>query len=155
MFGPGRREIGHGALAEKALFPVIPEKEVFPYTVRVVSETMGSNGSSSMGATCGSTLALMDAGVPILRPVAGLAIGLASNKDMSAWKVLTDIQDLEDGQGGMDFKITGTEIGITAIQLDTKTDGLTEEIVKEALDRGRKGRLQILDVIAGNSCAKS
>lgn len=147
MSGPGRREIGHGALAEKALFPVIPEKEAFPYTIRVVSETMGSNGSSSMGATCGSTLALMDAGVPILRPVAGLAIGLASNKDMSAWKVLTDIQDLEDGEGGMDFKITGTEIGITAIQLDTKTDGLTEEIIKEALDRGRKGRLQILDVI--------
>lgn len=147
MFGPGRREIGHGALAEKALFPVIPEKETFPYTIRVVSETMGSNGSSSMGATCGSTLALMDAGVPIIRPVAGLAIGLASNSDMSAWKVLTDIQDLEDGRGGMDFKITGTTEGITAIQLDTKTDGLTEEIIKEALDRGRQGRLQILDVI--------
>jgi polyribonucleotide nucleotidyltransferase len=147
MGGPGRREIGHGALAEKALFPVIPDKETFPYTVRVVSETMGSNGSSSMGATCGSTLALMDAGVPIARPVAGVAVGLASNADLSQWKVLTDIQDLEDGRGGMDFKITGTTEGITAIQLDTKTNGLTGEIVKEALDRGRRGRLQILEVI--------
>lgn len=147
MGGPGRREIGHGALAEKALLPVIPSREEFPYTIRVVSETLGSNGSSSMGATCGSTLSLMDAGVPIKRPVAGLAIGLASNKDMSKWKVLTDIQDLEDGEGGMDFKITGTTEGITAIQLDTKTDGLTEDIIKEALDRGLKGRLQILDVI--------
>ena len=145
--GPGRREIGHGALAEKALLPVIPEKNDFPYTIRVVSETLGSNGSSSMGATCCSSLALMDAGVPIKRPVAGVAIGLASNADMSKWKVLTDIQDLEDGQGGMDFKITGTTEGITAIQLDTKTDGLTIEIVKEALERGRKGRLQILDVM--------
>lgn len=147
MGSPGRREIGHGALAEKALLPVIPGKEEFPYTIRVVSETMGSNGSSSMGSTCGSTLALMDAGVPIKRPVAGLAIGLASNKDMSRWKVLTDIQDLEDGDGGMDFKITGTTEGITAVQLDTKTDGLTEEIIKEALDRGYKGRLEILNVI--------
>ncbi|MFA5248590.1 MAG: polyribonucleotide nucleotidyltransferase [Patescibacteria group bacterium] len=147
MRGPGRREIGHGALAEKALIPVIPTKDEFPYTIRVVSETLGSNGSSSMGATCGSTLALMDAGVPIKRPVAGLAIGLASNDDMSKWKVLTDIQDLEDGKGGMDFKITGTDIGITAIQLDTKTDGLTEEIIKEALSYGRAGRMQILEVI--------
>jgi len=147
MGGPGRREIGHGALAEKALLPVIPDKETFPYTIRVVSETMGSNGSSSMGATCGSTLALMDAGVPIKRPVAGIAIGLASNKDMSQWKVLTDIQDLEDGRGGMDFKITGTTEGITAIQLDTKTDGLTEEIIKEALNHGRLGRLQIINTI--------
>ena len=147
MGGPGRREIGHGALAEKALLPVIPSKEDFPYTIRVVSETLGSNGSSSMGATCGSTIALMDAGVPIKRPVAGLAIGLASNKDMSKWKVLTDIQDLEDGDGGMDFKITGTTEGITAIQLDTKTNGLHEEIIKEALEKGLKGRLQILGVI--------
>lgn len=147
MRGPGRREIGHGALAEKALAPVIPAKEEFPYTIRVVSETLGSNGSSSMGATCGSTLALMDAGVPIKKPVAGIAIGLASNEDMSRWKVLTDIQDLEDGRGGMDFKITGTDEGITAIQLDTKTNGLTEEIIKEALDRGKRGRLEILDVI--------
>ena len=143
----GRREIGHGMLAEKALAPVIPSQEDFPYTIRIVSETLGSNGSSSMGATCGSTLSLMAAGVPIKRPVAGVAIGLASNKDMSAWKVLTDIQDLEDGLGGMDFKVTGTTEGITAIQLDTKTDGLTPEIIKEALEKGRKGRLEIIKVI--------
>jgi polyribonucleotide nucleotidyltransferase len=146
--GPGRREIGHGALAEKALLPVIPEKIEFPYTIRIVSETLGSNGSSSMGSTCCSSLSLMDAGVPIKRPVAGLAIGLASNEDMSRYKVLTDIQDLEDGKGGMDFKITGTTEGITAIQLDTKTDGLTLDVVREALERGKKGRLQILDVMA-------
>jgi polyribonucleotide nucleotidyltransferase len=145
--GPGRREIGHGALAEKAMLPVIPEKADFPYTIRIVSETLGSNGSSSMGSTCCSSLSLMDAGVPIKRPVAGLAIGLASNDDMSRYKVLTDIQDLEDGKGGMDFKITGTTEGITAIQLDTKTDGLTLDVVKEALERGRQGRLQILDVM--------
>ena len=114
MRGTGRREIGHGALAEKALLPVLPSKEDFPYTIRVVSEVLGSNGSSSMGSTCGSTLALMDAGVPIKKPVAGIAIGLASNKK-GEYKILTDIQDFEDGEGGMDFKITGTRDGITAI----------------------------------------
>lgn len=145
--GPGRRDIGHGALAEKALSPVIPSKEEFPYTIRVVSETLGSNGSSSMASTCASSLTLMDAGVPIKRPVAGIAIGLASNKDMSEWKVLTDIQDIEDGEGGMDFKVTGTTEGITAIQLDTKSIGLDKDIVKEALERGHKARLQILDVM--------
>lgn len=144
---PSRRDIGHGALAEKALVPVIPTKEEFPYTIRVVSETLGSNGSSSQASACGSTLALMDAGVPIKKAVAGIAIGLASNKDMSKWKVLTDIQDLEDGAGGMDFKIAGTEDGITAIQLDTKTDGLTEEIIKEALRQGLNARLKILEVM--------
>ena len=144
MRGPGRREIGHGALAEKALIPVLPSKEDFPYTIRVVSETLGSNGSSSMGSTCGSTLALMHAGVPIKKPVAGVAIGLASYDDMSKWVVLTDIQDLEDGKGGMDFKATGTEDGITAIQLDTKTLGLTDEIIKEALAQARTGRIEIL-----------
>ena len=143
----GRRDIGHGALAEKALFPVIPEKDKFPYTIRVVSETLSSNGSSSMGSTCASTLALMDAGVPISKPVAGIAMGLASNKDMSKWAVLTDIQDLEDGLGGMDFKITGTPDGITAIQLDTKTDGLSEDIISETLTRGRTARLEILKVM--------
>jgi len=148
MRGPGRREIGHGALAEKALLPVLPTKEEFPYTIRVVSETLGSNGSSSMGATCGSTLALMDAGVPIKKGVAGLAIGLASYDDMSAWQVITDIQDLEDGKGGMDFKITGTKDGITAIQLDTKTLGLNNEIVKEALRQGKNGRLKVLEVMS-------
>lgn len=143
----GRREIGHGALAEKALAPVLPTKEEFPYTIRVVSETLGSNGSSSMAATCGSSLSLMDAGVPIKKAIAGIAMGLASNADMSEWEVLTDIQDLEDGQGGMDFKITGSKDGITAIQLDTKTEGLTEEIIKKTLDGAKVARLQILEVM--------
>ncbi|MDD3711493.1 MAG: polyribonucleotide nucleotidyltransferase [Patescibacteria group bacterium] len=143
--GTGRREIGHGALAEKALIPVLPSKEDFPYTVRVVSETLGSNGSSSMGATCGSSLALMDAGVPIKCHVAGIAMGIASNADMSKWEILTDIQDLEDGKGGMDFKITGTRKGLTAIQLDTKTNGLTEEIIKKTLEQGRSALNTVLD----------
>ena len=145
--GAGRREIGHGALAEKALAPVLPTKEEFPYTVRVVSETLGSNGSSSMAATCGSSLALMDAGAPIKKAVAGIAMGLASNQDMSRWEVLTDLQDLEDGQGGMDFKITGTADGITAIQLDTKTNGLSQEIIAKTLTQGLKARLEILEVM--------
>ncbi|MEA2088380.1 MAG: polyribonucleotide nucleotidyltransferase [Patescibacteria group bacterium] len=147
MRGPGRRDIGHGALAEKALFPVLPSKDDFPYTIRIVSEVLSSNGSSSMGAVCGSTLSLMDAGVPIKKPVAGIAIGISSNKDMSEWKVLTDIQDLEDGEGGMDFKVAGTCDGITAIQLDTKTLGINSEITKEALQKALKARLKILDVI--------
>ena len=147
MRGPGRREIGHGALAEKALQPMIPPKDEFPYTIRVVSETLSSNGSSSMGSTCASSLALMDAGVPIKKAVAGIAMGLASNADMSKWEVLTDIQDLEDGKGGMDFKITGTADGITVIQLDTKTDGLTEEMIEKTLTQGKKARLEILDVM--------
>ncbi|MDD2680492.1 MAG: polyribonucleotide nucleotidyltransferase [Patescibacteria group bacterium] len=145
--GTGRREIGHGALAEKALIPVIPTKEEFPYTVRVVSETLGSNGSSSMASTCASTLALMDAGVPIKRPVVGIAMGLASYPDMSKWKVLTDIQDLEDGNGGMDFKITGTSTGITAIQLDTKTEGLMPEIISQTFKQGREALNNILEII--------
>ncbi|MBI4239758.1 polyribonucleotide nucleotidyltransferase [Candidatus Uhrbacteria bacterium] len=146
MRGPGRREIGHGALAEKALLPVLPSKEEFPYTIRVVSEVLGSNGSSSMASTCGSTLALMDAGVPINAPVAGIAMGLASDTT-GRYKILTDLQDLEDGEGGMDFKVAGTTNGITAIQLDTKTKGLTMEIVKETLQRARDARLQILDAM--------
>lgn len=146
MRGPGRREVGHGALAEKALAPVLPSKEEFPYTIRVVSEVLGSNGSSSMGSTCGSTLALMDAGVPIKAPVAGIAMGLASN-DKGEYKVLTDLQDLEDGNGGMDFKVAGTRTGITAIQLDTKTSGLTLDIMKETLANALTARLQILDVM--------
>ncbi len=145
--GTGRREIGHGALAEKALMPMIPAKDEFPYTVRIVSETLGSNGSSSMASTCASTLALMDAGVPIKKPVVGIAMGLASNNDMSKWEVLTDIQDLEDGAGGMDFKITGTDAGLTAIQLDTKTDGLTEEIIAKTFTQGRQALNEILKVI--------
>ncbi|MDI3496259.1 MAG: polyribonucleotide nucleotidyltransferase [Patescibacteria group bacterium] len=145
--GTGRREVGHGALAEKALMPIIPTKEIFPYTLRVVSETLGSNGSSSMASTCAATLALMDAGVPIKRPVAGIAMGLASNEDMSKWEVLTDIQDLEDGKGGMDFKITGTSEGLTAIQLDTKTIGLDKDIIKKTLSQGRQALNEILDVL--------
>lgn len=145
--GPGRREIGHGALAEKALVPMLPAKEEFPYTIRVVSETLGSNGSSSMASTCASTLALFDAGVPIKKAVAGIAMGLASNADMSRWEVLTDLQDLEDGAGGMDFKITGTAEGITAIQLDTKTIGLDRAIMEQTFSQARTARLQILDVM--------
>ncbi|MBI2551370.1 polyribonucleotide nucleotidyltransferase [Candidatus Uhrbacteria bacterium] len=149
--GPSRRDIGHGALAEKALMPVMPEKEAFPYAIRVVSEVLGSNGSSSMGSTCGSTLALMDAGVPIAAPVAGIAMGLATN-DKGQWKVLTDLQDLEDGAGGMDFKIAGTATGITAIQMDTKTSGLTPDIIVETINRAKSARMRILksmtDVLA-------
>lgn len=145
--GTGRREIGHGALAEKALMPMIPNRDEFSYTVRVVSETLGSNGSSSMASTCASSLALMDAGVPIKKPVAGIAMGLASNADMSRWEVLTDIQDLEDGEGGMDFKITGTDSGLTAIQLDTKTEGLSEEIITKTLSQGRQALNEILNVL--------
>ncbi len=147
MRGTGRREVGHGALAEKALTPVLPAQDVFAYTIRVVSETLGSNGSSSMASTCGSTLSLMDAGVPIKRHVGGIAMGLASNADMSKWEVLTDIQDLEDGPGGMDFKITGTDEGLTAIQLDTKTTGLSEEIIKKTLTQGREALNQVLQVL--------
>ena len=146
MRGPGRREVGHGALAEKALMPVLPSKEEFPYTIRVVSEVLGSNGSSSMASTCGSTLALMDAGVPIAAPVAGIAMGLASDESGN-YKVLTDLQDLEDGEGGMDFKVAGTRDGITAIQLDTKTHGLSMEIVKKTLEQAYDARLKILDVM--------
>ena len=147
IFGPGRREIGHGALAEKALKPVIPARENFPYTVRVVSEVLGSNGSSSMASVCGSSLALMDAGVPIAKAVAGIAMGLASDEANGKYKVLTDLQDLEDGQGGMDFKIAGTKDGITAIQLDTKTSGIPLDIVKQTLEQGRTARLEILQVM--------
>lgn len=143
--GAGRREIGHGALAEKAIEPVLPKLEDFPYSIRVVSEVLGSNGSSSMGSTCGTSLALMDAGVPISSHVAGLAMGLAS--DGKRYRVITDLQDLEDGEGGMDFKITGTEKGITAIQLDTKTDGLPHDVVIEAVTKSRVARMQILDVM--------
>ncbi|MBU4421665.1 polyribonucleotide nucleotidyltransferase [Candidatus Parcubacteria bacterium] len=148
MRGPSRRDIGHGALAEKALLPVIPSKEEFPYTIRVVSEVMGSNGSSSMGSTCGSTLALMDAGVPIKKPVAGIAMGLASDEDMKNFIVITDLQDMEDSKGGMDFKIAGTRDGITAIQMDTKTAGITKEVVEKTLFQAKDARIEILDVMA-------
>jgi polyribonucleotide nucleotidyltransferase len=139
---PGRREIGHGALAEKALKPVIPTKEQFPYTLRLVSEILESNGSSSMATVCGGTLALMDAGVAIVRPVAGVAMGLV--KEGEDVEVLSDISGLEDNLGDMDFKVAGTEVGITAIQVDIKIAGLSLELVKRALDQARMERLVIL-----------
>lgn len=145
--GPGRREIGHGALAERALLAVLPKKEDFPYTIRVVSEVLGSNGSSSMGSTCGSTLALMDAGVPITAPVAGIAMGISLDDDSGRYEIITDLQDVEDGDGGMDFKITGTRKGITAVQMDTKTKGLPWEVVEKTLAQSKNARMEVLDVI--------
>ena len=145
--GPGRREIGHGALAERAILPVLPAREPFPYAIRVVSEVLGSNGSSSMGATCGSTLALMDAGVPILAPVAGIAMGLASDEKAGKYRVITDLQDLEDGEGGMDFKVAGTRTGVTAVQMDCKLHGIPMDVVRETLTKAHAARLKILDVI--------
>ncbi len=144
--GPGRREIGHGALAEKALVPVIPSEDEFPYAIRVVSEVLSSNGSTSQASICGSTLALMDAGVPIKRPVAGISTGLITDKDDSSkYIMLTDIQGIEDFFGDMDFKVGGTKEGITAIQVDIKNDGLTYEIIKEAFERTKIARDYILD----------
>jgi polyribonucleotide nucleotidyltransferase len=146
MRGPGRREIGHGALAERALLPLIPDEEAFPYTIRLVSETLESNGSSSMASVCASTLALMDAGVPIARPVAGIAMGLIKEKE--DYVVLTDIAGVEDHLGDMDFKVAGTHKGITALQMDIKITGVTFAIMRDALERARKARLFILDKIA-------
>ncbi len=142
-----RREIGHGALAEKALLPVIPSVEEFPYAIRVVSEVVSSNGSTSQGSICGSTLALMDAGVPIRRPVAGISCGLISDQETGAWRTFTDIQGVEDFHGEMDFKVAGTTEGVTAIQMDLKNKGLTMEIIADALERCRKARLEILNEI--------
>ncbi len=144
---PKRREIGHGALAERALEPVLPTKDEFPYTIRVVSEVLSSNGSTSMASTCGSTLALMDAGVPIKAPVGGIAMGLVS--DGSRYRVLTDIQGMEDHLGDMDFKVTGTREGITALQMDIKIKGVTREILTEALEQARVAREEIIEVIEG------
>ena len=143
---PGRREIGHGALAERALLPVIPPVEEFPYAIRVVSEVVSSNGSTSQGSICGSTLALMDAGVPIKAPVAGISCGLIQDDDGS-FTTFIDIQGVEDFHGEMDFKVAGTKKGITAIQMDLKNDGLTMEIIADALERCRKARLEILNEI--------
>ena len=144
--GPGRREIGHGALAEKALVPVLPSKEEFPYAIRVVSEVLSSNGSTSQASICGSTLSLMDAGVPIKRPVAGISTGLVTNPDNDEdYVMLLDIQGIEDFFGDMDFKVGGTKKGITAIQVDIKCDGLTYEIIEEAFERTEKARNYILD----------
>ncbi len=141
--GPGRREIGHGALAERALEPVIPSKEEFPYAIRLVSEVLSSNGSTSQGSVCGSTLALMDAGVPIKAPVAGISCGLVTDGD--DYLTMVDIQGLEDFYGDMDFKVAGTKEGITAIQMDIKIDGLTYEIIKQALEQTRDARYHIID----------
>lgn len=143
--GPGRREVGHGALAEKALVPVLPTTEEFPYAIRVVSEVLSSNGSTSQASICGSTLALMDAGVPIKRPVAGISTGLVTNpEDENDYVMLTDIQGLEDFFGDMDFKVGGTEKGITAIQVDIKVDGLTYDVIQEAFERTKNARNYIL-----------
>jgi len=143
MRGPGRREIGHGALAERALEPMIPPEEDFPYTIRLVSEVLSSNGSSSMASVCGSTLALMDAGVPIKAPVSGVAMGLIKQEDKVT--ILTDIQGMEDFYGDMDFKVAGTRNGITAIQMDIKIKGIDRDILKTALEQAREGRLYIMD----------
>lgn len=144
--GFNRRATGHGALAEKALIPVLPSKEDFPYTIRVVSEVMASNGSSSQASICGSTLALMDGGVPITRPVAGIAMGMMSNKD-GQYKILTDIQGPEDHFGDMDLKVAGTTEGITAVQMDVKIEGAPVSVLMEAIEQARKARLQILEVM--------
>lgn len=146
MRGPGRREVGHGALAEKALIPVLPDKESFPYTILLVSEVLSSNGSSSMASTCGSTLSLMDAGVPIKRPVSGIAMGIIVGKDNS-FKILTDIQGLEDHYGDMDFKVAGSEKGITAMQMDVKVDGVTVDMLKAVLNQSHQNRMDILKEI--------
>ncbi len=143
---PGRREIGHGALAERSLFPVLPSEEEFPYAIRLVSEVVSSNGSTSQGSVCGSTLALMDAGVPIKAPVAGISCGLITAEDGS-WDTMIDIQGLEDFYGDMDFKVAGTHKGITSIQMDLKVDGLTPEIIKRALETTHQGRDEIIDKI--------
>jgi polyribonucleotide nucleotidyltransferase len=143
--GPGRREIGHGALAERALTPMVPPEEKFPYTVRVVSDILESNGSSSMASVCGGSLAMMDAGVPMTAPVAGVAMGLIMDEQTGKYAVLSDIAGAEDHYGDMDFKVTGTATGITALQMDIKVSGITTEIMRKALEQARVGRLFILD----------
>jgi polyribonucleotide nucleotidyltransferase len=143
----GRREIGHGYLAERALQSVIPQKEEFPYTIRIVSEIMESNGSSSMASVCSGTLAMLDAGVPIKASVAGVAMGLVMDKETKKYTILTDIQGIEDALGDMDFKVTGTREGITAFQLDIKVEGITKEIMTEALRRAKNSRFFILDIM--------
>ena len=143
---PGRREIGHGALAERAIAPVIPDAEEFPYTIRLVSEAFGSNGSTSMGSVCGSTLALMDAGVPIKAPVAGVAMGLVMDED-GKYAILTDIQGVEDFLGDMDFKVAGTANGVNALQMDIKIKGITPKVMEEALNQAKQARFVVLEKI--------
>jgi polyribonucleotide nucleotidyltransferase len=147
LSGPGRREIGHGALAERALEPLLPSHDDFPYTVQVTSDILESNGSSSMASVCGGALSLMDAGVPLKSPCAGVALGLVSNEDVSKYAILTDIQGLEDHFGDMDFKVAGTRKGITAIQMDIKIFGLPFEVVEKGLAQAKQGRLTILDIM--------
>jgi len=146
--GPGRREIGHGALAERALAPMIPDEDKFPYTIRVVSDILESNGSSSMATVCGGSLSLMDAGVPLRSPVAGVAMGLIMDEESGRYAILSDIAGAEDHYGDMDFKVTGTTDGITALQMDIKVTGITTEIMREALEQARTGRLHILSKMA-------
>src|SRR5256885_6009304 len=146
MRGPKRRDIGHGALAQRALEPVIPTPDEFPYTIRAVSETLESNGSSSMGSVCGSTLALMDAGVPIKAPVSGIAMGLVKEGD--DYVILTDIQGAEDHPGDMDLKVAGSRDGVTALQMDIKITGVTQEIMRSALEQAKEAREFILDRMA-------
>jgi polyribonucleotide nucleotidyltransferase len=145
---PGRREIGHGRLAWRAIHAVLPKETEFPYTVRIVSDILESNGSSSMATVCGGSLALMDAGVPVKAAVAGVAMGLVS--DGQRWAVLTDIAGQEDHYGDMDFKVAGTREGITALQMDIKVSGLSRSILEQALEQARRGRLQLLDVMASS-----
>ena len=152
--GPGRREIGHGALAERALVPVLPSEEEFPYAIRTVSEILESNGSTSQGSICASTLSLMAAGVPIKAPVAGISVGLVTGDTDDDYLILTDIQGLEDFFGDMDFKVAGTKKGITAIQMDIKIHGLTREIVEQAIARTREARLYILDEVMAKAIAE-
>jgi polyribonucleotide nucleotidyltransferase len=143
--GPGRREVGHGALAERAIAPLIPSEEEFPYTVRIVSDILESNGSSSMASVCGGSLALMDAGVPLKAAVAGMAMGLVMNEQSGKWAVLSDIAGAEDHYGDMDFKVAGTRAGITALQMDIKVGGITMDIMRKALAQAKQGRFEILD----------
>lgn len=147
MRGPGRREIGHGALAEKAILPLIPDEETFPYTIRVVSEVLSSNGSTSQASVCASSLALLDAGVPLKRPAAGIAMGLFTTDDLSQEEVVTDIQGVEDFFGDMDFKVAGTTEGITAIQVDTKIKGLSKECIRKSIMDAKAARMRILEVM--------
>ena len=146
--GPGRREVGHGALAERSIVPLLPSEEDFPYTLRVVSDILESNGSSSMASVCGGALALMDAGVPLKAPVAGVAMGLVMDEKSGKWAVLTDIAGAEDHYGDMDFKVAGTRTGITALQMDIKVGGITMDIMRQALAQAKKGRFEILDTMA-------
>src|SRR5216117_1568278 len=141
--GPGRREVGHGALAERALTPMLPAEEQFPYTVRVVSDILESNGSSSMASVCGGSLAMMDAGVPLKNAVAGIAMGLVMDETTGKYAVLSDIAGAEDHYGDMDFKVAGTAQGITALQMDIKVTGINSEVMSKALDQARVGRMHI------------